>query len=50
MKKISTIELMLIGLTWSTFAEHNSPSTSAGGNMSGTSGHLTKSLPARWKK
>ena len=47
MKKIATIGLMLIGLAGSAFADHNSPSTSAGGNMSGTSGHLTKSLPAR---
>jgi len=28
------------------FAHHPSPSDSAGGNMSSTSGHLTNSLPA----
>ncbi len=47
MKKVTMIGLMLIGLGSSAFADHNSPSVNAGGNMSGTSGHLTNSLPAR---
>lgn len=40
MKRLITILLLTIGLVSSASAHHNSPSDSAGGNMSDTSGHL----------
>ena len=40
MKKLTTILLLTIGLASSAMAHHPSPSDTAGGNMSDTSGHL----------
>ena len=40
MKKLTTILLLTLGLASSAMAHHPSPSDSAGGNMSDTSGHL----------
>lgn len=40
MKKIITMSLILGALASNAFAHHNSPSDSAGGNMSSNSGHL----------
>ena len=40
MKKLTAILLLTIGLASSAMAHHPSPSDTAGGNMSDTSGHL----------
>ena len=41
MKRLTAILLLTIGLASSAMAHHPSPSESAGGNMSDSSGHLT---------
>ncbi len=41
MKKLTAILLLTIGLASSAMAHHPSPSDTAGGNMSDSSGHLT---------
>lgn len=46
MKKTLKIVTILVALAGSAFAHHPSPSDSAGGNMSSSSGHLTNSYPA----
>ncbi len=40
MKKLATLLLLTVGLASSAMAHHPSPSDTAGGNMSDTSGHL----------
>jgi len=40
MKKITAILLVVAALATGAFADHNSPSDTAGGNMSTSSGHL----------
>ena len=40
MKKITATLLVLAALTTGAFAHHNSPSDTAGGNISASSGHL----------
>ena len=40
MKRLATILLLAVGLASSAMAHHPSPSDTAGGNMSSTSGHL----------
>jgi hypothetical protein len=40
MKRLITLLLLTIGLASSLSAHHNSPSDTAGGNISDTSGHL----------
>lgn len=40
MKRLITILFLAVGLASSVSAHHPSPSDSAGGNMSSTSGHL----------
>ena len=40
MKRLITLLLLTIGLASSAMAHHPSPSDTAGGNMSDTSGHL----------
>ena len=46
MKKLFLSLVAVAALSSVAFAHHPSPSTSAGGNMSSSSGHLTQSLPA----
>lgn len=46
MKKVVLAVLMIAAMASSAFAHHPSPSDSAGGNMSSSSGHLTNSYPA----
>lgn len=46
MKKITALLLIVGALASNVFAHHPSPSASAGGNMSSSSGHLTNSYPA----
>jgi hypothetical protein len=41
MKKLTAILLLTLGLASSAMAHHPSPSESAGGNMSDSSGHLS---------
>jgi hypothetical protein len=41
MKKFTAILLVTLGLASSAMAHHPSPSDTAGGNMSDSSGHLT---------
>ena len=40
MKKLATILLLTLGLASSAMAHHPSPSDTAGGNISDSSGHL----------
>lgn len=40
MKKFTAVLLVLAALASSAFAHHNSPSSTAGGNISDVSGHL----------
>lgn len=40
MKRLTTTLLLVIGLASSAMAHHPSPSDTAGGNISDTSGHL----------
>jgi len=40
MKKLTTILLLTLGLASSAMAHHPSPSDTAGGNISDSSGHL----------
>jgi|GEM_PF-1910653 hypothetical protein len=47
MKKLIVSLVAVAALSTMAFAHHMSPSSSAGGNMSSSSGHLTNSLPAR---
>jgi len=46
MKKVTALLLIVGALASNAFAHHPSPSDSAGGNMSSSSGHLTNSYPA----
>jgi len=40
MKRLTTILVLVVGLASSVSAHHPSPSDTAGGNISDTSGHL----------
>ena len=46
MKNLFLSLVAVAALSSAAFAHHPSPSDSAGGNMSSSSGHLTNSLPA----
>jgi hypothetical protein len=46
MKNLFLSLVAVAALSSVAFAHHPSPSDSAGGNMSSSSGHLTNSLPA----